>query len=213
MSGQAFGDLYVLARAAVSGYWLCACSCGNFVQAHGQRMRSGGVRSCGCLKRGNTNSRKHGAVGSRAYRAWGGMKSRCLNPDDRQWGNYGGRGIRVCERWLGEDGCARFVADMGQPPPGHTLDRRDVNGHYEPGNCRWATPKTQARNRRSNRCVDLAGTIKPVAEWAEQAVVSVDTFGKRISKGWDVERALTTPSRKRPKTQKPRSRGEPVPGL
>lgn len=90
----------------------------------------------------------HGMTGTRTYRSWESMKRRCLNPNERAFPNYGGRGITVCERWLAS--FENFFADMGECPPGLTLDRRNNDGNYEPGNCRWATYSEQARNRRSH---------------------------------------------------------------
>jgi hypothetical protein len=89
---------------------------------------------------------RHGAYGTRAYYSWTNMKTRCLNPNSTKFKDYGGRGIGVCERWMD---FPNFLADMGQPPVGTSLERKDVNGHYEPGNCVWADDKTQANNKQS----------------------------------------------------------------
>lgn len=118
------------------------------------------------------------------------MRRRCSSPLDAFYQNYGGRGISVCAEWtLFEN----FLADMGEKPDGMTLERIDNDGHYEPDNCRWATPKDQARNRRSNRLLEHDGQTSVIAELAEEHGVASGTIRKRLSMGWSVERALHQP--------------------
>jgi hypothetical protein len=124
------------------------------------------------------------------------MVHRCSSPNDKDYANYGGRGIAVCDRWmeLGGQGFLNFVADMGATyEPGLTLDRIDTNGNYEPGNCRWATPSQQTRGRRNTRRLTFRGETKPIAEWCEELGVSYSAVKYRLSRGWSVERALTSP--------------------
>lgn len=128
---------------------------------------------------------------SRATRkTWGDMKGRCLNPAHRNYADYGGRGISICERWLTYE---NFLADMGERPPGRSLDRLNNDGNYEPSNCRWATPKEQARNTRSNRLITYKGETKCMAQWADDLGLPKHTLEQRVAKGWDIEKALTTP--------------------
>jgi pentatricopeptide repeat protein len=142
---------YGRARRAVSALWRCRCSCGVERLVHGTNLRQGLSLSCGCLSREKVKERstKHGHARrgnvTRAYSCWVRMKQRCFNPNQKDYPNYGARGISVCERWLE---FANFYEDMGDPPPGLTLDRIDNDRGYGPGNVRWATAREQVLNRR-----------------------------------------------------------------
>lgn len=157
LTGQIFGRLTVAWPAGKTkncGHvlWLAFCSCGEFVTVWSNNLRSGRTQSCGCL--GREQITKHGhARGYRVtpeYMSWAAMLQRCTNPNTSNYSRYGGRGVTVCDRWTGEHGFENFLADMGLRPEGTTMDRfPDKNGNYEPGNCRWATAKEQARNTRT----------------------------------------------------------------
>ena len=127
--------------------WLCRCDCGNYVEVPTGSLQSGNTRSCGCLlsTHGHTRCKQR----SRTYYSWSSMKQRCANQNTPRYKDYGGRGIRVCNRWLKFE---NFLEDMGEKPEGYriSIDRIDNDGNYEPNNCKWSTPKEQASNRRNN---------------------------------------------------------------
>ena len=193
--GATFGRLTVVARAQNTDravMWLCACECGAEAIVRSQLLRLGKTKSCGCLRRETvgTQRRTHGSSNSRGYNIWGRMMQRCGNPKSERWPLYGGRGIEVCERWKR---AANFLADMGEPPPGNSIERIDVNGNYEPGNCRWATQREQTRNTRRNRYVVFGGTRVPLIEVSESTGISYSLLRDRLNRGWDLERAIAEP--------------------
>lgn len=154
LAGQQFGRLKVLKVAADRKRWICECSCGKRKEVNGYCLRKGISRSCGCLqkeraraaqlKHGDTN---HNGAISREYVCWRSMRSRCSNRNNKSWDRYGGRGIKVCERW--EKSFENFLADMGRKPsPEHSIERMENSSNYEPGNCKWATRSEQMKNRR-----------------------------------------------------------------
>ncbi len=150
--GTIVGRLTVKGRAdgyeGKGAHYHCACSCGNEVIVFGSNLRSAKTRSCGCLQ---MEARlHHGASRTPEYQAWKGMKGRCYNRKSTGYANWGGRGITVCEQW--KNSFSAFLADVGpRPGPSYSLDRINVDGNYEPGNCRWATAEMQSRNTRARK--------------------------------------------------------------
>lgn len=137
---------------------------------------------------------KHGMYRSPTWNSWQSMKARCLRPTAHAYERYGGRGISICAAWI--DSFETFLHDMGERPPNTSLDRIDVNGHYEPNNCRWASRKQQTANQRvaSNATlIEFNGETQRVAEWARRFQIDDATLRYRLSNGWPVEAALTTP--------------------
>jgi hypothetical protein len=121
------------------------------------------------------------------------MRTRCFNPRHIAFDRYGGRGITICDRWLGKNGFQNFLADMGLAPgPKHSIDRIDNDGPYSPENCRWVTPKEQAENRRDNNKLSLGERTKTLAAWAREFEIPERTLSNRLARGWSVERTLLT---------------------
>jgi hypothetical protein len=144
-TGLRFGRLVVLERQQHRGSdhhsrWLCRCDCGNLTSALSHHLKGGLTQSCGCLQREMNVT--HGKWRSKAYQVWQNMIQRCRNPKNPAFNRYGGRGIKVLYSSF-----EHFFAEMGDPPPGLTIDRKNNDGHYEPGNCRWATRAEQERNK------------------------------------------------------------------
>lgn len=134
----------------------------------------------------------HGASNTHIYMVWSAMRQRTTNPASKDWPLYGGRGIKVCERWL--NSFESFVEDMGPRPRGGMIDRIDNDGPYSPDNCRWAQPQAQMRNRRSTRLIEHDGQRRSLAEWSEVTGLSEKTIKSRLRIGWSIERTLTEPA-------------------
>lgn len=195
ITGQKFGRLTAIGgydRSTGVTYWDFQCECGTVKSIPARSVKNGAISSCGCLKSDVMKESKtsHGMARSPVYAVWGSMVSRCTNPNTPQWDDYGGRGIRVCDRWLKFE---NFLADMGECPSGMSIDRIDVNGNYEPGNCRWATPKEQSRNRRNTVFLTVNGRTQPLAEWAEEIGCGYDRLLRRKMGGWSDEDCILVP--------------------
>lgn len=197
ISGMRFERLVALKYVEL-GKWLCECDCGNTTVAVGSDLRRGRIRSCGCLQlevaRTGDCRRTHGGAGSPEYNSWHSMIRRCTDPTTLGYHRYGGRGISVCERWASS--FTHFLEDMGFRPTGTTLDRKDVNGNYEPSNCRWATHQEQAENTSRVILVTANGKTQSLGAWARDLGVSDKAIRYRLKIGMSHHNAINKPFRK-----------------
>jgi len=214
--GTKFGRWVVVEAVKPNGnkqgrYYTCRCECGTEKQIRGDSLSNGESSSCGCLAREKARERSltHGLSRHPLYQVWDGMKKRCYNPLRKDYKHYGGRGIRICDEWMGEQGLSNFISDMyASFEPGLEIDRTDVNGDYEKDNCKWVTRRKQVINRRptgvnfDTHYLTFNNKTLCMSEWADEIGIPATMLSDRISKlGWDVEKALT---------QKPKSRGSVV---
>lgn len=172
--------------------------CGAVFKIRPSRIREGGGRFCSrlCARKATRPGLTHGETTtgqpSPEYRVWTDMKARCLSPNHPAFSHYGGRGITICERW--RESFEAFLSDVGRRPTlAHSLDRIDNDGHYEPGNIRWATWDEQARNKRSNRLMTFNGMTQCVQDWARTTGLPASALYGRVYAGWSAECTLTTP--------------------
>jgi hypothetical protein len=193
LTNQRFGRLTVLEYAGLrkgKGFWLCACDCGTKKKVAAMLLRCRKTTSCGCYRAElmSLTKRKHGMSHSCEWNSYSSMISRCCNVRDPKYSYYGGRGIRICAEW--RKSFTAFYRDMGPRPAGTSLDRIDVNGNYEPSNCRWARPIQQARNTTRTIYYTCNGETKCLAEWADTLGVPRPTAYKRHKKGLAFEQVF-----------------------
>lgn len=202
LTGQRFGRLVVVCRAGSdskkNAVWRCRCDCGTEKIINGSSLRNGRTKSCGCYNDeiradGCRKRATHGMKGTRLYKTWQNMKSRCYREKDISYPNYGGRGIKVCDEWLHSFEAFRDWALANGYRDNLTIDRKNPNGNYEPSNCRWQNSKQQANNRRSNKYLVCDGKRLTYAEWADLYGITERTISRRIAAGWDAERAIKEP--------------------
>lgn len=204
--GKTFARLTVIGEAESRRYAcgslrrrsLVLCECGKTFDVDNTQLVLGKSGSCGCLHKElvSAQQKKHGhTIGgpSPTYATWNTMTDRCTNPSNKQWSDYGGRGISVCSRWRSFE-C--FLFDMGVKPAGTTIERINNNGNYCPENCRWATRTEQCRNKRNNHVVTFRGVTGCLVKMCELFSVSYALVRQRInSYGWSIEDAFTRPKR------------------
>lgn len=188
--GMKFGSIELIEPVKIEGrhgqFWDCICKCGARTIKYAGHIRAGQAKSCGCVKGAN---RTHSMSGTPEYKAWDNARSRCYREKDKKYPLYGGRGITMCDRW--RNSFAAFLEDMGRKPsPLHSLDRKDSNGLYEPGNCRWATDKEQNNNRSINRHLMVAGERLTVAQAADRTGIPHATILSRLDAGKTDEEAI-----------------------
>lgn len=190
-TGKTYDRLFVERKAKNKdnfALWECRCACGRKTEVRGVALRRGKIRSCGKCRWENPVTKKP------EYDIWIDMKTRCFNPDAWSYRDYGSRGIRVCSEW--QDSFHAFLRDMGpRPSAEHSVEREDVNGHYEPKNCRWATRREQGSNKRNNVWVTYEGERMILAEAARRSRFEALTLRRRMRQGWP-EDQLFSPLRK-----------------
>lgn len=196
LSGQKFGRLTALYRLhnyhKKCTYWLCICDCGNLKIIKYIHLTSGHTKSCGCLQKEIVykQSTKHGLEGTRLYNTYYNMRSRCYNKNNKEYKNYGGRGITICDEWLND-----FMAFYNWSINNHyqenlTIDRIDNDVGYSPSNCRWVNNTSQQRNKRNNNIITINNESHCLSEWCELLKIKRDTVYKRLKYGWDIYKAL-----------------------
>lgn len=177
--------------------WQCRCRCGRFVVVYGLGLTSGKTKSCGCLRskmraESNVERRIHGKAGTWLYRIWTGIKTRCFNERDKAFPKYGGRGIGMHAPWVTSfSEFQAYIEKLGpRPSRMHSLDRRENDEGYAPGNLRWATKREQACNTRSNVRIEFRGESRTLSEWSAMIGISGTALRNRL-KRWPLEEALT----------------------
>lgn len=199
--GKKFGRLVVVEFDGIRSrhyYWKCKCECGNQSVVDGGKLKSGHTQSCGCLlnERRIESHLKHGqnrkSLTTPEYTAWQSMKQRCNDTASKSYHRYGGRGIKICERW---NDFSSFFEDMGSRPSiKHSIERIEVDGNYEPNNCKWATAKEQSRNKTNTIFVEYQGIRVNLKGICEQLGKTYHTVWQRIFRlEWDIDRAIDTP--------------------
>ena len=203
LTGKRFGKLVVIKTAGKTKngayLWQCKCDCGNEIIANVGNLKNGHTKSCGCLRvdRCKTNFTKHGLEHTRLYGIWSDMRLRCYDEKNIAYHRYGGRGITICDEWKNDVKAFYDWAAANGYKDSLTIDRIDNDGNYCPENCRWATVKEQASNRRSNILVTHNGKTQTMKEWAHEVGTPYKVVWARMQKlGWSAERALTEPVKK-----------------
>ena len=201
--GRRFGKLTVVEQDGKdnSGHttWKCKCDCGKMTIARGSHLKNGDIQSCGCIGKEEliARSTKHGLEHTRLYRIWQGMLIRCYNPKANRYSRYGGRGIIVCDEWRNDLKAFCDWAYSNGYKDNLTLERKDNNGPYSPENCEWATQKEQMNHTSRSRYVTINGITRTVSQWAEANGIKKSAIYSRLKLGWDIERAVTEPTKKR----------------
>lgn len=201
LTGQRFGRLLVIDRApnhicpggSYAVVWNCVCDCGKHVQVLANSLRNGNNKSCGCYRRDKRTT--HNKRNTRLYNIWANMRQRCNNANHKQYADYGGRGITICDEWADFETFYQWALANGYTES-LSIDRIDNNKGYCPDNCRWADDSTQANNKRNNRIITFNGETKPLGQWAIALGIDINILRTRLYKGWSVDRALSTPCRR-----------------
>lgn len=201
-AGEKYGRLTLIKETVCTSkkhMWLCKCDCGKLVEVSIYQLKNGECKSCGCLRDEVATQRcydmaKHNMALTRIYKLWGGMLGRCNNPNNKDFPKYGGRGIKVCDEWHDFVNFNNWANENGYSDE-LSIDRIDVNGNYEPNNCRWVTLAEQARNKRNNHFVEYNGETRCLKEWSRIIGKPYSTIHRRLKIGWTTERAFEQPIR------------------
>jgi len=176
-------------------YWYCTCECGQSAIVRADHLTRNITNSCGCLEKENIKNNvlpKHGQSNTKLYFVWNSMRQRCRNYKTINYKNYGEKGITYCKEWEEFEPFYDWALKNGYRE-GLSIDRIDVNGNYEPSNCRWVTMKIQQNNRSNNRLIEWNGKQQTVSQWSDELGISYKTIESRINTyGWSVEKTLTT---------------------
>ena len=200
LTGQRFGRLVALALVPKEikhdttrqAFWLCQCDCGNKHISGSKSLRNGDTRSCGCITKERLT--KHGGYGTRLYGIFDKMKSRCNNINSKDYKNYGGRGIKVCDEWQDDtNGFINFYnwAINNGYQDNLSIDRINNDGNYEPDNCRWTDAVTQSNNRRTSKFITYNGETKTITQWSKSTGIGQTVIAQRLKRGWTIEETLT----------------------
>lgn len=176
-----------------SHYYLCRCDCGNEKIVVNSNLLTGNTQSCGCLKKEKPNHKKHNLSKHKLYRVYKTMINRCYNPKNISFKIYGKRGIAVCKEWQQDFMIFYNWAINAGYKEGLSIDRIDVNGNYEPTNCRWATTKEQSNNRRTNRFISYKGETHTISQWERITGIDHRKISARLKLGWEIQRIFQTP--------------------
>ena len=202
LTGKRFGRLLIQEYSHTNKHrkavWKCLCQCGKTVIVNGSSLRNGRTKSCGCFRseRSMEANIKHGLSKSRLYSVWALMKDRCLRKKSNAYKNYGGRGISICEEWLGFKPFMEWALTNGYQE-NLTIERKDNNDNYCPENCTWILKSEQAKNSRNLKFIIFNGEKKFLAEWAKIIGIDRRTISARLKRGWSIKKALTTLNNKK----------------
>jgi hypothetical protein len=212
LTGQKYNRLTVIKFSHQLNHksqWLCQCDCGKETIVDGYKLKKGITKSCGCYAserarewmkemraEGLTQPRiTHGLSNLTIYNSWKTMLHRCENKNDKRYHDYGGRGIKVCDEWHDVTKFYQWAVQNGYEE-GLSIDRIDVNGNYEPSNCRWADRVMQQNNMRNNVLLTINGKTKTLMTWAREYGIRYDVLISRLRRGWDEYEAVTFPVNK-----------------
>lgn len=193
--GKTFSRLTVVSFAGVKNKvrtWHCFCTCGGKSVVDTASLRKGNTRSCGCLKKESDVAKRrnttHGYSRTRIYNTWASMKQRCEDPGKTNYKWYGGRGIKVCDRW---QSFSNFIMDMGERPDDQQIDRINPDGNYSPDNCRWVSSKENASNRRSTIIITVDGINRSLKQWCQEKSLNYHTAITRLNRdGWSIQEVI-----------------------